>query len=95
MKTYEIRVVQQRSGGEIYASSHTSDHAAIRRAIALAKPGQAIEVWCGARCVYVGIPAKLMPSEARPAGIARSVGALSELLFEPAIPYSVNNKMDT
>jgi hypothetical protein len=58
MKTYEIRVnPDERTGPHIYASSHIDDHAAIRRAQALARPGEPVEVWCGARCVYAGIPA--------------------------------------
>jgi len=57
VKTYEIRVlVEHPSSPAIYSSSHINDHAAIRRAITLAKPGQAIEVWCGARCIYAGLP---------------------------------------
>jgi hypothetical protein len=61
MKTYEIRVLpEQPTGPHIYASSHIDDHAAIRRAIALARPGQCVEVWCGARCVFAGVPAQPM-----------------------------------
>lgn len=57
VKTYEIRVLPEHpSSPAIYSSSHVDDHAAIRRAITLAKPGQAIEVWCGARCIYAGLP---------------------------------------
>ena len=57
MKTYEIRVLPlEQMGADIYSSSHLDDHAAVRRAMVLAKPGQAIEVWCGARCVYAGLP---------------------------------------
>src|SRR5262245_24715789 len=59
VQVYEIRVMpEQPRSPDIYASSHIDDHAAIRRAIALAKPGQAVEVWCGARCVYSGTPPK-------------------------------------
>lgn len=61
MKTYEIRVLpQEQMGGGIYSSSHMDDHAAIRRAMALARPGEAIEVWCGSRCVFAGTPAKIV-----------------------------------
>jgi len=61
VKTYEIRVLPgHRAGPEIYSSSHMDDHAAIRRAIALAKPGQVIEVWCGARCIYAGLPSEVV-----------------------------------
>jgi len=60
VKTYEIRVLpREQVGADIYASSHLDDHAAVRRAIALAKPGQAIEVWCGTRCVYAGMPSQV------------------------------------
>ena len=57
MKTYEIRVLpQEQTGDDIYSSTHMDDHAAVRRAATLAKTGQSIEVWCGARCVYAGEP---------------------------------------
>ena len=57
MKTYEIRVLpHQQTGADIYSSTHMDDHAAVRRAAALAKAGESIEVWCGARCVYAGEP---------------------------------------
>jgi hypothetical protein len=61
VRTYEIRVLpEQPSSPAIYSSSHINDHAAIRRAVALAKPGQVIEVWCGARCIYAGLPSPSM-----------------------------------
>lgn len=61
MKTYEIRVLPlEQVGADIYSSSHLDDHAAVRRAMGLAKPGQAIEVWCGARCVYAGLPSQMV-----------------------------------
>ena len=61
VRTYEIRVMPERPfGPHIYASSHIDDHAAIRRAMALAKPGQCVEVWCGARCVYSGMPPNIL-----------------------------------
>lgn len=57
MKNYEIRVMPEPpSGAVIHPSSHIDDHAAVRRAMSLAKPGQAVEVWCEARCVYSGMP---------------------------------------
>lgn len=57
MKNYEIRVIPAPpSGAAIFASSHIDDHAAVRRAMRLVKPGQAVEVWCEARCVYSGMP---------------------------------------
>lgn len=58
MNSYELRVI---TPGEkypsIYASSHISDYAAIRRAINLAHSNELIEVWRGAVCVYSGKPA--------------------------------------
>jgi hypothetical protein len=57
MKIYEIRVMSgDRSGPDIYSGSHLNDHAAVRRAMTLVKPRQWIEVWCGTRCVYAGVP---------------------------------------
>jgi hypothetical protein len=57
MKTYEIRVLpHEQIGADIYSSTHMDDHAAVRRAATLAKGGESIEVWCGARCVYAGEP---------------------------------------
>jgi hypothetical protein len=57
VQVYEIRVTPERpSGPAIYASAHINDHAAVRRAMCLAKPGQSVEVWCEARCVYSGTP---------------------------------------
>lgn len=49
METYEIRVLTKTRG-------HGSDQlAALRRALALATPTEAIiEVWHGPRCVYAG-----------------------------------------
>ena len=55
MNNYEIRII--RSGmksPDIFSSSHISDHAAVRRARALADGGDFIEVWRGAICVYSG-----------------------------------------
>ncbi len=36
----------------IYACSHISDHAAIRRAQSLVEDGDMVEVWRGLDCVY-------------------------------------------
>jgi hypothetical protein len=61
VQSYEIRVLPEPPcGPDIYASSHIDDHAAIRRAMALARPGQCVEVWCGARCVYSGMPPEIL-----------------------------------
>ena len=50
METYEIRVLTKKHG-----HAAVNAHAAIRRALALANPTEAIiEVWCGAKCVYAG-----------------------------------------
>jgi hypothetical protein len=55
MDVYEIRIKNQdQRHGQIYSSSHIGDHAAIRRAWALAAIGGQIEVWKGAECVYIG-----------------------------------------
>ena len=50
MERYEIRVLTKK-----HAQAGLESHAAIRRALALANPTEAvIEVWCGSRCVYAG-----------------------------------------
>jgi hypothetical protein len=55
--TYEIRILRKGiSASDVFSSSHISDHAAVRRAQALAGAGDAIEVWRGAACVYSGSP---------------------------------------
>jgi hypothetical protein len=55
--TYEIRILRKGiRAPDIFSSSHISDHAAVRRAQALADSGDAIEVWRGAACVYSGSP---------------------------------------
>lgn len=57
MDTYEIRIIRDgMKFPDIFSSSHISDHAAVRRAHALARNGDAIEVWRGANCVYSGLP---------------------------------------
>lgn len=53
VNTYEIRIL--RKGGQapdIFSGTHISDHAAVRRAHALAEEGDAVEVWRGTACVY-------------------------------------------
>jgi hypothetical protein len=60
--TYEIRILH--TGGnppDIFSSSHVSDHAAVRRAHALAKEASAIEVWRGLSCIYSGAPDAHLP----------------------------------
>ena len=55
MNTYEMRVMNPLGRiAKIYASSHISDFAAIRRAMRLASAGDLIEVWRGVVCVYSG-----------------------------------------
>ena len=55
MQSYELRVIAPGSKyPSIYASSHISDFAAIRRATNLASNDEVIEVWRGAVCVYSG-----------------------------------------
>ena len=53
LDAYEIRIVKKRGKGPvIYACSHVSDHAAIRRAQSLIEDGDLVEVWRGLDCVY-------------------------------------------
>lgn len=67
MKSYEIRVMTaHRPGPDIYTGSHLNDHAAVRRAMVMARPSQWIEVWCGARCVYAGSPGPMIQANAVP-----------------------------
>ena len=57
MNTYEIRILRRDDkSSATFASSHISDHAAVRRARDLAGDGDAIEVWRGANCIYAGFP---------------------------------------
>jgi hypothetical protein len=57
VNTYEIRILRKdEKTSAIFASSHISDHAAVRRAHDLAGDGDVIEVWRGANCVYAGHP---------------------------------------
>jgi hypothetical protein len=57
MHSYELRVIN-RDGKypTIYASSHISDFAAVRRAASLADADEVIEVWRGMDCIYSGAP---------------------------------------
>jgi hypothetical protein len=59
MKTYEIRIIRKGAGAFIYATSHASDYAAIRRAKSLAEEGDIVEVWNGLNCVFTEAPAHL------------------------------------
>lgn len=53
LDAYEIRIVKKEGKGPvIYACSHVSDHAAIRRAQSLVEDGDLVEVWRGLDCVY-------------------------------------------
>ena len=53
LDAYEIRIVKKASKAPvIYACSHVSDHAAIRRAQSLVEDGDLVEVWRGLDCVY-------------------------------------------
>jgi hypothetical protein len=65
VETYEIRVLtKKRAQDGIYSSSRGNDHAAMRGALALASPCEAIiEVWCGTRCVFAGQLAEVCFSE--------------------------------
>jgi len=63
MNSYELRVIHPHArNATVYASSHVSDFAAIRRAMSLADEDQVIEVWRGAVCVYSGAPAMALAS---------------------------------
>lgn len=58
--TYEIRILRKGvKAPDIFSSSHISDHAAVRRAHALADEGDAVEVWRGTACVYSGTQAAM------------------------------------
>jgi hypothetical protein len=57
MHSYELRVINpDDKHPTIYASSHISDFAALRRAASLADANEVIEVWRGVVCVYSGAP---------------------------------------
>ena len=63
---YEIRIVKKQAKAPvIYACSHISDHAAIRRAQSLVEDGDVVEVWRGLECVYSrGMPPRRIASSA-------------------------------
>jgi hypothetical protein len=53
MKAYEIRILKNGSKAPlIFASQHTSDHAAVRKAQSLIETGDELEVWCELNCIY-------------------------------------------
>jgi hypothetical protein len=57
MHSYELRVINpDENHPTIYASSHISDFAAVRRAASLAEADEVIEVWRDTVCVYSGAP---------------------------------------
>jgi hypothetical protein len=58
MNSYEIRIIRRgMEKPDIFTSSHMGDHAAVRRAHALADSGDLVEVWRGTACVFSGEPA--------------------------------------
>ena len=58
MNTYEIRITRKgATKPQIIRSALISAYAAIRRAVALAKEGDLVEVWLGLTCVYSTIAA--------------------------------------
>lgn len=59
MGVYEIRIIKDGRHPFIYACTHASDHAAIRRAQSLAAENDKVEVWRGLDCIYAA------PIEAR------------------------------
>jgi len=53
MERYELRIIEAGDPSpRIFAILQTSDFAAIRRAQALAKPGQSVEVWRDMTCIF-------------------------------------------
>lgn len=52
MENYEIRIVKKGHHPVIFASPHTSDFAAVRRAQALADEEDEVEVWREQTCLY-------------------------------------------
>jgi len=52
MQQYEIHVVQDDRQRRTYLCLQVSDHAAIRRAQAIAKISEGLEVWREETCVY-------------------------------------------
>ncbi len=55
---YEIRILRDSASlPRVHTSRHVSDHAAVRRALALNPDGARMEVWRGTICVYSSIQA--------------------------------------
>jgi hypothetical protein len=53
MEQYEIRVLDERGTQRVHACAQISDHAAVRRALALTENRLSFEVWRSGLCVYV------------------------------------------
>jgi len=52
MHQYEIHIVPKSAERRTYPCLHLNDHAAVRRAQALAKEFESVEVWREETCVY-------------------------------------------
>ena len=52
MQRYEIRLLKPEGRPVIHAGRYLGDFHAIRRAHALAREGDDVEVWRGAACIY-------------------------------------------
>jgi hypothetical protein len=52
MENYEIRILKGSGGPIIYAGTHISDMAAVRRARAITGAADVVEVWRGGDCIY-------------------------------------------
>jgi hypothetical protein len=52
MAHYQIRLSRRTAGPLILMADHCNDGEAVRRARALARPGDGIEIWNGDCCVY-------------------------------------------
>lgn len=58
MDTYEIRITRKgATSPQIIKAALASAYAAIRRAVALAREGDCVEVWLGLTCVYSAVAA--------------------------------------
>ena len=62
MEQYEIRV-QSGKVSRIHSCLQLNDHAAVRRARAIAKGSEGVEIWRGETCVYVQPPKALFPAD--------------------------------
>jgi hypothetical protein len=52
MAHYQIRFTRPACGPLILMSDHADDAAAVRKARALSRPGDGIEIWRGEACVF-------------------------------------------